>query len=102
MPRIRIKDAAVLLGVSDDTVRRWIDGGSLAAYKDESGRKVIAGEVLAEFARDHAAPPPDPARRRQFRAQPVRRPGHQGDGGSGDGRGADAVRTLHRRLADEQ
>jgi excisionase family DNA binding protein len=43
VPRIRIKDAAVLLGVSDDTVRRWIDGGSLASFKDESGRKVIAG-----------------------------------------------------------
>ena len=60
MPRIRIKDAAVLLGVSDDTVRRWIDGGSLASFKDESGRKEIAGDVLAKFARDHAAPPPDP------------------------------------------
>ena len=61
MPRIRIKDAAVLLGVSDDTVRRWIDGGSLASFKDESGRKVISGDVLAKFARDHAAPPPDPS-----------------------------------------
>ena len=60
MPAIRIKDAAGLLGVSDDTVRRWIDSGSLTSYKDESGRKVIAGEVLAEFAREHAAPPPDP------------------------------------------
>jgi molybdopterin-binding protein len=57
---IRIKDAAALLGVSDDTVRRWIDSGSLAAEKDEAGRKVIAGEALAAFAREHAAPPPDP------------------------------------------
>ncbi|MBJ7340970.1 TOBE domain-containing protein [Mycolicibacterium sp.] len=60
MSDIRIKDAAVLLGVSDDTVRRWVDGGSLTSHKDESGRKVIAGEVLAAFARDHATPPPDP------------------------------------------
>jgi len=60
VPAIRIRDAAVLLGVSDDTVRRWIDGGSLAAHKDEAGRKVIAGDVLAAFARDHATPPPDP------------------------------------------
>ena len=60
MSNIRIKDAAALLGVSDDTVRRWIDSGSLAAEKDEAGRKVIAGEVLAAFAREHAAPPPDP------------------------------------------
>ena len=60
MSDIRIKDAAALLGVSDDTVRRWIESGSLVAEKDEAGRKVIAGEVLAEFAREHAAPPPDP------------------------------------------
>jgi molybdopterin-binding protein len=60
MPDIRIKDAAALLGVSDDTVRRWVDSGSLTAVKDDAGRKVIAGEVLAEFAREHAAPPPDP------------------------------------------
>ena len=60
MTAIRIKDAAVLLGVSDDTVRRWIEAGSLTAHKDETGRKVIAGKELAEFAREHAAPPPDP------------------------------------------
>ncbi|HKO34434.1 MAG TPA: TOBE domain-containing protein [Candidatus Limnocylindria bacterium] len=60
MPAIRIKDAAALLGVSDDTVRRWIDGGTLASYKDEAGRKVIAGEVLAAFAREQAVPPADP------------------------------------------
>ncbi len=60
MPQIRIRDAAVLLGVSDDTVRRWIDSGALAADKDASGRKVIDGRTLAEFARDHAVPPPDP------------------------------------------
>jgi len=60
MSDIRIKDAAALLGVSDDTVRRWVDSGSLTAEKDETGRKVIAGDVLAQFAREHAAPPPDP------------------------------------------
>ncbi|MCH9701122.1 MAG: TOBE domain-containing protein [Actinomycetia bacterium] len=60
MPAIRIKDAAMLLGVSDDTVRRWVDGGNLTCSTDESGRKVIAGEVLAEFAQEHASPPPNP------------------------------------------
>lgn len=60
MLAIRIKDAAAILGVSDDTVRRWIDSGTLSSFKDESGRKVIAGDVLAEFAREHASPPPDP------------------------------------------
>jgi molybdopterin-binding protein len=60
MPAIRIKDAAALLGVSDDTVRRWIDSGSLASHKDDGGRRVIAGDALAEFAREHASPPPNP------------------------------------------
>ena len=60
MPAIRVRDAAALLGVSDDTVRRWIDSGSLASFKDESGRKVVDGRMLADFARDHASPPPDP------------------------------------------
>ncbi len=47
---IRVRDAADLLGVSDDTVRRWIDDGSLPVEQDQSGRKVIPGRALAEFA----------------------------------------------------
>jgi molybdopterin-binding protein len=57
MPQFRIRDAADLLGVSDDTVRRWIEAGALPAVKDEVGRKVIDGVVLAEFAQQHAASP---------------------------------------------
>lgn len=60
MSNIRVKDAAALLGVSDDTVRRWIDRGGLTAHTDDAGRTVIAGTELAEFARQHAAPTPDP------------------------------------------
>ena len=61
MSMIRIREAAELLGVSDDTVRRWIDDGSLPAERDESGRKVVAGNVLAAFARENAGPAaPDP------------------------------------------
>ncbi|WP_072690482.1 TOBE domain-containing protein [Rhodococcus marinonascens] len=59
MTRIRIKQAAELLGVSDDTVRRLIDNGSLTAARDESGRKVIDGADLAEFARTNASTSPD-------------------------------------------
>jgi molybdopterin-binding protein len=55
---LRVRQAAELLGVSDDSIRRWIDDGSLPADRDTTGRKVIAGEVLAEFARAHAATPP--------------------------------------------
>jgi molybdopterin-binding protein len=45
-----VRDAADLLGVSDDTVRRWLDDGSLPVEQDPSGRKVIPGKALAEFA----------------------------------------------------
>jgi molybdopterin-binding protein len=61
VPTIRIREAAQLLGVSDDTVRRWIDRGSLSVSLDQSGRKVIAGDELAEFWRTNARPlPPNP------------------------------------------
>jgi molybdopterin-binding protein len=45
----RIPEAAEVLGVSDDTVRRWIDAGRLAA-DDEGGRTVVPGRALAELA----------------------------------------------------
>lgn len=54
MPMMRIREAAELLGVSDDTVRRWIDNGTLSATHDDVGRKVIAGDVLAKFLRTNA------------------------------------------------
>jgi molybdopterin-binding protein len=61
VPNLRIRQAAELLGVSDDTVRRWINQGTLSVSHDSAGRKVIASEELAEFARNNApAPPPDP------------------------------------------
>ena len=47
MPQMRIRDAAAFLGVSDDTVRRWIDAGSLTAGSDDASRKVIDGYELA-------------------------------------------------------
>lgn len=59
MTAIRIRDAASLLGVSDDTVRRWIDHGTLHASKDDAGRKVIDGSELAAFARAQAESAPD-------------------------------------------
>jgi len=57
MPQFRIREAAELLAVSDDTVRRWIDSGALPAGKDEAGRKVIDGVALASFSREHAPTP---------------------------------------------
>jgi molybdopterin-binding protein len=50
----RIGDAADLLGVSADTVRRWVDGGRLAATRDAHGHRVVDGADLAAFARSLA------------------------------------------------
>jgi len=54
VPTFRIKEAANLLGVSDDTVRRWAEGGRIATTTDESGRLVIDGATLARFAEESA------------------------------------------------
>jgi molybdopterin-binding protein len=49
--RFRISEAAELLSVSPDTVRRWIDAGRLPADRDEHGHRLIEGPELAAFAR---------------------------------------------------
>lgn len=58
MTSFRIRQAAELLGVSDDTVRRWADNGRLATSRDASNRQVIDGRVLAAFAEELAAQAP--------------------------------------------
>lgn len=55
MPQYRIREVADLLGVSDDTARRWTDAGTLPAAKDAAGRTVVDGAALAAFAVRHAA-----------------------------------------------
>jgi molybdopterin-binding protein len=49
MPSYRIGQAAELLGVSVDTVRRWVDSGRLGANRTEGGQRVVDGAALAEF-----------------------------------------------------
>ena len=51
----RIREAAELLGVSDDTVRRWADAGRVPTRKDAERRRVIAGVDLARLAEELAA-----------------------------------------------
>lgn len=60
MPQIRVAEAARYLGVSDDTVRRWIDNGTLGSSKNASGRTVVDGLALAQLARRNAVLPGDP------------------------------------------
>lgn len=43
MHTYRIGDAAALLGVSADTVRRLVDGGKLTAERDDMGHRIIPG-----------------------------------------------------------
>lgn len=54
MTQIRIAVAASLLGVSDDTVRRWVDTGRLHATADATGRQAIDGAELAALAQELA------------------------------------------------
>ncbi|MBF4574791.1 molybdopterin-binding protein [Frondihabitans sp. VKM Ac-2883] len=61
MPQIRISEAARYLGVSDDTLRRWIDNGTLEASKNEAGRTVVDGLALAQLARKNSVLPEDPS-----------------------------------------
>lgn len=61
MAQFRISEAAQLLGVSDDTVRRWVKSGQLAATADGSGRQVVDGAALAAFARGQAEAAHDPS-----------------------------------------
>jgi molybdopterin-binding protein len=49
-PTYRIAEAAELLGVSDDTVRRWIDSDRLPAERSGSGPTLVAGADLARVA----------------------------------------------------
>jgi molybdopterin-binding protein len=49
-PTYRIAEAAALLGVSDDTVRRWVDSDRLPAHRDGTGPAVVDGADLARVA----------------------------------------------------
>jgi molybdopterin-binding protein len=61
MTRLRIRDAARYLGVSDDTVRRLVDAGALRPSTDASGRTVVDGRELALHAKERADQLHDPS-----------------------------------------
>lgn len=58
MTQLRISEAASLLGVSDDTVRRMVDSGRLSAERDAAGRLTVQGADLAALAQEIANPAP--------------------------------------------
>jgi molybdopterin-binding protein len=53
----RIGQAAELLGVSPDTVRRWTDEGRLETRRTGGGHRVVDGADLAAFAASAAEAP---------------------------------------------
>ena len=57
MTQLRVREAAGLLGVSDDTVRRWISRGTLPSRTDAAGRTVLDGVDVAHQARELARTP---------------------------------------------
>jgi molybdopterin-binding protein len=50
VPSYRIGQAAELLGVSVDTVRRWADAGELPSTRTTGGQRMVDGAALAALA----------------------------------------------------
>ncbi|WP_420368614.1 TOBE domain-containing protein [Curtobacterium sp. L1-20] len=61
MTKLRIRDAARYLGVSDDTVRRMVDGGTFTRSADAAGRTVVDGRELAAHIRGAGGQLDDPS-----------------------------------------
>ena len=57
MSELRIGQAAELLGVSADTVRRWADDGRLPTRRTTGGQRLVDGAALAELTVEQASAP---------------------------------------------
>jgi len=60
MPTFTVGEAAELLAVSPDTVRRWMDAGQIPAARTAGGRRRVDGAALARFAVERAVNPSSP------------------------------------------
>ena len=54
MRTFQIRQAASLLGVSTDTLRRWAQSGRIETTTDTSGRQAVDGAALARLAQELA------------------------------------------------
>lgn len=57
MHDFRMREAAALLGVSVDTVRRWADDGRLVTTRTEGGHRLVDAADLARLATARAEAP---------------------------------------------
>ncbi len=55
--RVRLGRAAEMLGVSADTVRRWVDGGRLEAVRSASGQRLVALTSIQRLLADRRSAP---------------------------------------------
>lgn len=97
MTHLRISDAASLLGVSDDTVRRWVDRGTLTAHADHAGRRTLDGAELARMAQDRAEAWAAPGTGGHGHAQSQSQSQSRGQG-TGHGHSAVSARNSFRGL----
>src|SRR3954452_1387959 len=57
VPTFTVGQAAELLGVSPDTVRRWMDSGQIPAVRTKGGQRRVDGGALARFSSERAITP---------------------------------------------
>jgi molybdopterin-binding protein len=55
MTSFTVREAAALLSVSDDTVRRWAEAGRLTLHAGSNGRSHVEGVEVAGLAQELAA-----------------------------------------------
>jgi molybdopterin-binding protein len=56
--QLKVSDAASLAGVSNDTIRRWADGGRLHLIKGENGPSLVDGVQLAHLLQELSSQSP--------------------------------------------
>ncbi len=59
MSELSLGDAARAIGVSVDTLRRWVDDGKVDGTRTPGGQRLIDGGALAELASSMAQAPPE-------------------------------------------